>query len=328
MPWVCPRPPPISTCPSLVPAGSILGYPDSRVRHGLLSTVGRLARSWLTSSTVFIYHRSNNNGTISTVLKYDSAANITTGYALLGPRISLEDLCTKLRSQFPAFAHPLLVSAVLLELTATDLMRELYHINRLLTASEYKTQSGDWEIKDSLANADPNAAPKPAALVLPPAPGEASWWHDAATAEMQNEPSYWKDMSREMQDCTDNHQLARILGFLGCRFAFMNAAVQCSLATVEFTLQEIGLMNDYVAPANRRRLRGVMNGAALRDRAELLQSNLRHMAVFAAIGPRMQTQQTVVSALALVLIVRHGFFTWEGLAGQLLTESLRGLTAV
>ncbi|KAH7014874.1 hypothetical protein EDB80DRAFT_889168 [Ilyonectria destructans] len=77
------------------------------------------------------------------ILKYDSTTNITSGYALLGPRISLETLCTQIRSQFAQFAHPLLVPTVLIELTATDLMRELYHVNRLLTASEYKTRSGD-----------------------------------------------------------------------------------------------------------------------------------------------------------------------------------------
>jgi len=210
----------------------------------------------------------------------------------------LKNLCTKLRSQFPAFPHPLLVPTVLVELTATDLMRELYHINRLLTASEYKTQSGDWEIQDSRANADLDAEPQfvPAhpPVMLPAL--EDSWWHDAVAAEMQNEPSYWKDMSREMTECHDNHQLARILGFLSCRFAFMNAAVQCSLSMVEFTLQEIDLMKDYAAPADRRKLNGVMNGACLRHRIEFLESNMQHMAAFGAIQSRMQTQQTVVSA--------------------------------
>jgi hypothetical protein len=95
----------------------------------------------------------------------------------------------------PAFAHPPLVPTVLIELTATDLMRKLYHINRLLTTSEYKTQSGDWEIQDSLANADPKAALKAAPVHppgVPPAP-EESWWHDEAAAEMQKEPSYWEN---------------------------------------------------------------------------------------------------------------------------------------
>lgn len=198
----------------------------------------------------------------------------------------------------PAFAHPLLVPTVLIELTATDLMRKLYHINRLLTTSEYKTQSGDWEIQDSLANADPKAALKAAPAHppgVPPAP-EDSWWYDEAAAEMQKEPSYWENMSTEMNECQDNHQLARILGFLSCRFAFMNAAVQCSLSMVEFTLREIDLMEHYVAPANRHKLKSVMNSACLRYRVEFLASNMRHMAVFGAIGPRMQTQQTVVGA--------------------------------
>ena len=247
---------------------------------------------------VFVYHRSNNNGTISTVLKYDSAANVTTGYALLGPRISLENLGTRICSQFPAFPHPLLIPTVLIELTATDLMRELYHINRLLTQSEYKTQSGDWEIQDSLANADPESSLKaapahhPGELLAP----EDSYWHDETASEMQKEPSYWKDMSREMKKCEDNYQLARILGFLSCRFAFMNAAVQCSISMVDFTLQEIDLMEDYTTSANRPKLNGVMNNAGLRHRVEFLASNLRHISLFGAIAQRMQTQQNVVSA--------------------------------
>ena len=178
-------------------------------------------------------------------------------------------------------------------------MRELYHINRLLTQSEYKTQSGDWEIQDSLANAVPKSALKaapaqwhPGALLAP----DDSYWHDETASEMQKEPSYWKDMSREMKKCEDNHQLARILGFLSCRFAFMSVAVQCSLSMVEFTLQEIDFMKDYTASANRRRLDGVMNNTGLKHRVEFLASNMRHIALFGAIGQRMQTQQNVVSA--------------------------------
>ncbi|KAH8670661.1 hypothetical protein BGZ61DRAFT_483009 [Ilyonectria robusta] len=251
---------------------------------------------------IFIFHRSNNNGAISTVLKYDSFTNITSGYALLGPRISLEALCTQIRSQFAQFAHPLLVPTVLIELTATDLMRELYHVNRLLTASEYKTRSGDWEIQDSLANAGPTLAPAPGALL--------DSWHDEAAAEMQREPPYWAKMSREMAECQDNHQLARILGWMACRFAFMNAAVQCSLSMVEFTRKEMDALETYVVPATRRRLRAkggagdVMNSACLRHRVEMLESNLRHMVIFGAIEPRMQAQQTMLFNLINIGMAR------------------------
>ncbi|RYP76693.1 hypothetical protein DL771_001615 [Monosporascus sp. 5C6A] len=270
---------------------SYLNMPKSGACGKYLGTPGR---------PVFIFHRSNNNGAISTVLKYDSTTNTTTGYALLGPRISLKDLCTRIRSQFSQFAHPLLVPTVLVELTATDLMRELYHINRLLTASEYKTRSGDWEIQDSLANAGPPLAPplsQAAATPAPAAPPDS--WHDEAAAEMLREPPYWAKMSREMAECQDNHQLARILGWLACRFAFMNAAVQCGISMVEFTRKELDALETYVAPATRRRLRAkggaadVMNSACLRHRVEMLESNLRHMAMFAAIEPRMQAQQTM-----------------------------------
>lgn len=185
-------------------------------------------------------------------------------------------------------------------------MRELYHINRLLTLSEDKTQSGDWEIQDTLANANDAgvavvrapAPPAPAAApaLAPAAPPEKDHsWCDSPATEIQEEPSYWVNVSKEMAACEDHYQLARILGWLSCRFAFMNAAVQCSISMVEFTLQELELVEDYSKPSQRRLLKGIMNGAGLKLRIQLLESNLRHMIVFGAIGPRMQTQQTVVS---------------------------------
>jgi len=252
---------------------------------------------------VFIYNRSNNNGAISTVIKYDSTTNITTGYVLLGPRISLEAACAQICSQFPQFSHPLIVPTVLGELTACDLMRELYHINRLLTVSEYKTRSGDWEIQDSLANA--GALPVPAAAASDPTVEPEPSWHDEAAVEMLREPPYWAHMSREMTGCKDNHHLARILGWLACRFAFMHAAVNCGISMVEFTLKELEGLETYVAPSVRRRFKttagkgDVMNSAGLLHRVEMLESNLRHVAVFGAIEPRMQAQQTMVRVNSL-----------------------------
>jgi hypothetical protein len=46
-------------------------------------------------------------------------------------------------------------------------------------------------------------------------------------------------------------------------------------------------MEHYAAPANRRKLKSVMNSTCPRHRVEFLASNMRHMAVFGAIGPRM-----------------------------------------
>jgi len=181
-------------------------------------------------------------------------------------------------------------------------MRELYHIHRLLTASESKTQSGDWEIQDSLANTDSGAV-----LKAPGQPHRAlapeDWWSDESAVEMQQEPSYWATMSKEMNACHDNHQLARILGWLSCRFAFMNAAVQCSISMIDFTMQELDLMKDYSTHSNRHKMKKIMNSACLKHRLEFLNSNLRHMAVFGAIGPRMHTQQTVVSALDVPYLI-------------------------
>jgi len=179
-------------------------------------------------------------------------------------------------------------------------MRELFHIHRLLTVSEYKTKTGDWQIQDSLANTTPEGK-----ATITPLNGSTdvistsddSWWLDEDAVEIQRESDYWKSVSVRMDECKDNHQaLAQILGFLSCRYAFMGAAIQCSLSMVEFTLQEMGHMKDYVAPVNRRMLKGMMNEECLGHRLEFLKSHVEHLAAFGAIGPRMQTQQTVVSA--------------------------------
>jgi len=179
-------------------------------------------------------------------------------------------------------------------------MRELFHIHRLLTVSEYKTKTGDWQIQDSLANNTPEgkAALTPSnSSTSAISASDGSWWLDEDAVEIQRDSDYWKSVSVRMDECKDNHQaLAQILGFLSCRYAFMGAAIQCSLSMVEFTLQEISHMKDYFAPANRRMLKGMMNEECLMHRLEFLKSHVEHLAVFGAIGPRMQTHQTVVSA--------------------------------
>lgn len=179
-------------------------------------------------------------------------------------------------------------------------MRELFHIHRLLTVSEYKTKTGDWQIQDSLANTTPEGkvtlTPSNSSTAAMPASDDSSWL-DEDTVEIQRESEYWKSVSVRMDECKDNHQaLAQILGFLSCRYAFMSAALQCSLSMIEFTLQEMDHMKEYGAPTNRRILKGMMNHEGLRHRLEFLKSHVEHLTAFAAIGPRMQTQQTIVSA--------------------------------
>ena len=209
----------------------------------------------------------------------------------------MDNLSTKICQQFPEFTHPLLIPTILIETTATDLTRELYHINRLLTVSEDKTQSGDWVIQDALAN---SGGPTPASPVAAPKDEEDSWCENP-TGSIQDESSYWVNVDKEMDACQDHYQLARILGWLSCRFAFMNAAVQCSISMVEFTLQELEFMKNYSKPSQRRQLKDFMNDTGLTLRIQMLESNLRHMAVFGAIEPRMHTQQTVVSARTILL---------------------------
>lgn len=202
--------------------------------------------------TVFIYHRSNNNSTISAVLKYDSNSNITVGYILLGPDISEEEVKTAIKSQFANFSHPLLIPTLMAELTAKDLMRKLDSVHSELASIELKTGFGDWE---------------------------------TAVAE--------RTFSNDRQD--DYQRWARGLGVLGCRFAFLEVAVQCTMVVNEFTLQEMHLMRNYVPASRLRSLKDISSN--LKNRFEFLSTNLRHMQAFGAINQRMQTQQNVVSRL-------------------------------
>ena len=196
---------------------------------------------------MFIYHRSNNNGTISTVLKYDSASNITVGYILLGPRIfgEAEALRNAIISEFPSFSHPLLVPVVVTEFSATDLLKELTAVHQLLADVESATGYGDWK-----------SAPFP--------------------------------ISRKK--C---QQLAHDLGRSSCRFAFLEVAVQCTATVNDFTLQEIDGMKDYIAASRLRKLKGL--NSSLKNRAEFLSNNLKHMQMFGGLSQRMQAMQNVVS---------------------------------
>lgn len=169
-------------------------------------------------------------------------------------------------------------------------MRELYHINRLLTAGEHTTRSGDWHIGDTVVNHHPSHSFDDAV--------ESDDLDDESTAHVQAVPTYWAEMNKEMKECNDNYQLARILAWLSCRFAFMEVAVECSTSMADFTLQELDQETFYVPAASRRKLNSVMDDAdCLKDRIRLLQSNLKHVALFGAIKPRMQAQQTMASCL-------------------------------
>jgi hypothetical protein len=278
---------------------------------------GHLAGSLLTRSQVFIYRRSSNNGTISAVINYNSDSNITRGYILMGPRIPIKKVCDEILSQFPYFSHPLLIPTLLVELTAADLMSELYHIHHSLASVENKTRFGDWELSDTTAE-----CPDGEEREEEGADGTNEKW-DGAASESENDDNednngeapghnwlggkvrevgmdlgspYWAAMERAMRECSSKHEMARLLGTLSCRFAFMKVAVGCSVSMAEFTLREMDHMKTYaVTPARFRQLAKITNGECLRHRVELLLSNLQHMNTFAAIDQRMQAQQNIAS---------------------------------
>jgi hypothetical protein len=93
----------------------------------------------------------------------------------------------------------------------------------------------------------------------------------------------------------DYQQLARMLGSLNCRYAFIDVAVRCTISISDFTLKEIDAMKAYATSSRFRQLQTVSNSECLRQRIELLASNLRHIEMFGAIRERMQAQQNVVS---------------------------------
>jgi hypothetical protein len=247
---------------------------------------------------------------------------MTRGYILMGPRISIKKVCDEVMSQFLYFSHPLVIPTVLIELTAADLMSELYHIHRLLAKAEDKTRFGDWELGDATADfadgeeleegeegegeeEEDNEKKDEAASESEKdddetndddTPGDSCIRGEVGEVKLNLKSAYWAAMERAMRDCSSNHELARLLGSLNCRFAFMNVAVRCSISMAEFTLREMDHMKAYaVTPARFRRLAEITNAECLRHRVELLLSNLQHMEMFAGIDQRMQAQQNIVS---------------------------------
>ena len=83
---------------------------------------------------------------MSIVLRYNTISNITTGYVLLGPRISseIESVLDTIASEFPKFSHPLLVPILMTEFTSGDLLKELTTIHLSLATIEGQTGYGDW----------------------------------------------------------------------------------------------------------------------------------------------------------------------------------------
>jgi hypothetical protein len=206
----------------------------------------------------------------------------------------------------------------------------LYHIHRLLAKAEDKTRFGDWELGDVTADfADSEEQEEEEEEVEEDdeqkdgaasesekndddshdddAPDDSFLREEAGEVKMKLESAYWVAMDRAMRDCSDNHELARLLGSLNCRFAFMNVAVRCSISMAEFTLREMDHMKTYaVTPARFRHLAEITNAECLRHRVELLLSNLQHMDLFAGIDQRMQAQQNIVSRDLLHSIYRFG----------------------
>ena len=205
---------------------------------------------------------------------------MTIGYILLGPDLSLEDVSDAIKSQFPLFSHPLFVPTLLAELTAFNLMSKLTDLHAALATIENDTGFSDWRHSDhgDLANdVVKHAAKTPAKDAAKPTT------KDAMKAAANEAPS------------PDYRKLARNLGALNSRFAFIEVAIRCTLMATDFTKQEIRALKDYVPTGNALPPEDVANN--LSERIDFLASNLKHMQVFGGITQRINAQQNVVSCM-------------------------------
>ena len=233
----------------------------------------------LTANLVFIYHRSNNKGTISVTLRYNSEENITLGYILLGPRIDAEKVHNAIKSEFLKCSHPLIIPTVLIELTAADLLVELTKIHYGLCEIEKGTGFGDWVQEMPAAEASvPRGLPAP--LGQPPR-NENPPADDEKPATIQKRRIQYQGWAKE-------------LGALSCRFAFHEVAVRCTIMANDTTLREIGAMKGYIPPSKYNFLQPVTFN--LKERADFLSSNLAHLEIFGGLAKRLQAQQDVVSS--------------------------------
>ena len=93
---------------------------------------------------------------------------------------------------------------------------------------------------------------------------------------------------------------ARQLGALTCRFAFLEAAVECTDMATDFTMRELDSMNEYISISRAGSLDTV--SFSLRGRIEFLSSNLRHLQMFASISKRLQAQQNFVCRIFILAL--------------------------
>lgn len=116
---------------------------------------------------------------------------------------------------------------------------------------------------------------------------------DLANIEDETGFGDWGAKSTEKELSSQNYRkLARDLGKLDSRFAFIDVAIQCTTMVAEFTKREIDSMKCYIPPSKFHSLKGII--PSLSDRAEALSSNLKHMQAFAGISLRVRAQQNVV----------------------------------
>ena len=114
-----------------------------------------------------------------------------------------------------------------------------------------------------------------------------------ALAKIEQDTGFgdWKDAQVEITRMKPQ-EWARQLGALTCRFAFHEAAVQCTAMVTDFTMRELDHMNSYIY---NRRVRSLdMVRSSLRGRILFLSSNLAHLQMFASISKRLQAQQNFV----------------------------------
>jgi hypothetical protein len=93
--------------------------------------------------------RTENNATISTVVSYNPNTNVTVGYVLSGPWVSIERALLGVPLQFKSYPHPLLLPILMNEVVLENVMLEVKDQEPQLFNIEKKTRFTNYKLHDA-----------------------------------------------------------------------------------------------------------------------------------------------------------------------------------
>jgi hypothetical protein len=131
--------------------------------------------------------RAENNATISTVVSYNPNTNVTVGYVLSGPWVSIERALLGVPLQFKRYPHPLLLPILMNEVVLENVMLEVKDQEPQLFNIEKKTRFTNYKSHNSssrLSHDDVGQLMQELGKVT----GCFAWtWHALDTSRLANE---------------------------------------------------------------------------------------------------------------------------------------------